>query len=120
MKYRKAFLRQRYATLEIQRFARGAITRKSLLGASCYSNISKLGDQTLALKILLQAVLKLQRWWRGKLLHEQRTKAALVIQSHVRGWTARRSASRNKHQIIVIQIIWKLDLVHGEKLNNNA
>ncbi|XP_016491298.2 uncharacterized protein LOC107810980 isoform X2 [Nicotiana tabacum] len=103
MKYRKAFLRQRHATLEIQRFARGAITRKSLLGASCYSNISKLGDQTLALKIQLQAVLKLQRWWRGKLLHEQRTKAALVIQSHVRGWTARQSASRNKHQIIVIQ-----------------
>ncbi|XP_075090893.1 uncharacterized protein LOC107824776 isoform X2 [Nicotiana tabacum] len=107
MKYQKAFFHQRHATLEIQRFARGAITRKRLLGASCYRNISKLGYQTLALKILLQAVLKLQRWWRGKLLHEQRTKAALVIQSHVRGWTARKSASRNKHQIVVIQAYMK-------------
>ncbi|MCD7453220.1 hypothetical protein HAX54_020163 [Datura stramonium] len=106
LKYRKAFLHQKHATLEIQRFARGAITRKRLLGASCYRNVSKLGYQTLELKILLQAVVKLQRWWRCRLLDEQRTKAAVVIQSHVLGWIARQSVSRNKEQLL--QAVLKL------------
>ncbi|XP_059292899.1 uncharacterized protein LOC132046322 isoform X3 [Lycium ferocissimum] len=119
LKYRKTFLRQKHATLEIQRFARGATTRKRLLGASCYRNVSKLGYQTLELKLLLQAVVKLQRWWRGKLLHEQRTKAAVVIQSHVLGWIARQSVSRNKERllqaVIKLQRWWRGKLLHEQR-----
>ncbi|KAM3285377.1 abnormal spindle-like microcephaly-associated protein [Capsicum chacoense] len=119
LKYRKAFLCQKHAALEIQRFARGAITRKRLLGASCYRNVSKLGNQALELKILLQAVVKLQRWWRCKVLHEHRTKAAIVIQSHVRGWIARKNVSRNKEQllqaVLKLQRWWRGKLLHEQR-----
>ncbi|XP_015067274.1 abnormal spindle-like microcephaly-associated protein homolog [Solanum pennellii] len=119
LKYRKAFLHQKHAVLEIQRFARGAITRKRLLGASCYRNVSKLGYQALELKILLQAVVKLQRWWRCKLLHAQRTKAAVVIQSHVLGWIARKRASRSKERllqaVLKLQRWWRSKLLHEQR-----
>ncbi|KAK4360953.1 hypothetical protein RND71_019905 [Anisodus tanguticus] len=118
LKYRKAFLRQKHSILEIQRFARGSITRKRLLGASCYCSVSKLGYQTPELKILLQAVVKLQRWWRAKLLHEQRTKAAVVIQSHVLGWIARQNVSRNKERslqaVSKLQRRWRDKLLHEQ------
>ncbi|XP_015164561.1 abnormal spindle-like microcephaly-associated protein homolog [Solanum tuberosum] len=119
LKYQKAFLHQKHAILEIQRFARGAITRKRLLGASCYRNVSKLGYQALELKILLQAVVKLQRWWRCKLLHAQRTKAAVVIQSHALGWIARQRASRNKERllqaVLKLQRWWRSKLLHEQR-----
>ncbi|WMV16256.1 hypothetical protein MTR67_009641 [Solanum verrucosum] len=119
LKYQKAFLHQKHAILEIQRFARGAITRKRLLGASCYRNVSKLGYQALELKILLQAVVKLQRWWRCKLLHAQRTKAAVFIQSHALGWITRQRASRNKERllqaVLKLQRWWRSKLLHEQR-----
>lgn len=56
------------------------------------------------LKMLLTSVLKLQRWWRGVLFLNSRTKSAIIIQSHIRGWIARREATRERHRVVVIQV----------------
>lgn len=53
--------------------------------------------------IFLWSVLKLQRWWRGVLKQKSRTKSAAVIQSHVRGWIARREGNRKRQCIMIIQ-----------------
>lgn len=87
-------------------------------GASCYRNVSKLGYQALELKILLQAVVKLQRWWRCKLLHAQRTKAAVVIQSHVLGWIAWKRASNKERllqAVLKLQRWWRGKLLHKQR-----
>lgn len=60
--------------------------------------------QSCQLKILLSSVSKLQRWWRGVLLLKSKTKSAIVIQSHVRGWIARQEAARERHRVVVIQV----------------
>ncbi|KAL6332270.1 hypothetical protein AAG906_001985 [Vitis piasezkii] len=66
------------------------------------------------LKMLLTSVLKLQRWWRGVLLLKSRTKSAIIIQSHIRGWIARREATRERHRVVVIQSYWKGYLARKE------
>lgn len=60
--------------------------------------------QNFQLKMLLSSVLKLQRWWRGVLLLKSRIKSAITIQSHIRGWIARREATRERHRVVVIQV----------------
>ena len=45
------------------------------------------------MKQVVFSVLKLQRWWRDISL-KQRTKSAVIIQSHIRGLITRRKASR--------------------------
>ncbi|KAA8520051.1 hypothetical protein F0562_014275 [Nyssa sinensis] len=112
IKYWKIYNFYRHAAIEIQRFIRGEITRKRLLGASCLREAlpivctfkpSRVHVQSLELKIFLQSVVKLQRWWRGVLSIKSRTQSAIIIQSHIRGWIARRGASRERDRILMIQ-----------------
>ncbi|KAL3820693.1 hypothetical protein ACJIZ3_006598 [Penstemon smallii] len=107
MNLHKAFLSQRHAAIYIQRFVRGEITRKRLLGASCYHKILEHSFYALELKIFMQSVVKLQRWWREVLQVKLKTKSAIVIQSHFRGLMARQMAKKEKMRVIVIQSYWK-------------
>ncbi|KAE9461705.1 hypothetical protein C3L33_06407, partial [Rhododendron williamsianum] len=108
----KVFRCHRNAAIEIQRFVRGQIVRRRLLGASCLykgvpmecTSTSRTWFHSLEWGIFLCSVLKLQRWWRGVLLQKSRTKSAVVIQSHVRGWIARREENRKRQCIIIIQM----------------
>eukprot|EP01018_Ginkgo_biloba_P018120 Gb_33771 [translate_table: standard] len=61
-----------------------------------------------------QSVLKLQRWWRDILAH--RSRSALVIQSHFRGWASRRVFSRAKHAAVLIQACWRSYLVRNSQV----
>ena len=56
------------------------------------------------LKLVLCSVLRLQRWWRRVLSLRLQTESAIIIQSHVRGWIARRNAAMERHYIVVIQV----------------
>ncbi|KAJ6737939.1 hypothetical protein OIU74_002992 [Salix koriyanagi] len=108
---RTAFNSRKGATIEIQRFVRGHTTRNRLLGAShssggiaSYGNFLTSGVcfQSLELKVMMSSVLKLQGWWRGILFLKLRTKSAIVIQAHIRGWIGRQMASRER-QCVVLQ-----------------
>ncbi|XP_059662135.1 uncharacterized protein LOC132308145 [Cornus florida] len=111
-KYRELFHSYRTAAIEIQRFVRGHMFRRSLLGFSCLHKTVPIGCSfnpasgcfhSIELKMFLQSVLKLQRWWRGVLLFKSRLNSAIIIQSHIREWIARRSATRARRRIIAIQ-----------------
>ncbi|XP_038893578.1 abnormal spindle-like microcephaly-associated protein homolog isoform X2 [Benincasa hispida] len=111
---RIAFHRQRYAAIEIQRLLRGQISRMKLLGAaselrSGFSSgyFSRGSCKIFELKLVLNSILKLQRWWKGVLLLRLRSRSTIVIQSHIRGWISRRRAATERHQIILIQSHWK-------------
>ncbi|KAB2007240.1 hypothetical protein ES319_D10G014700v1 [Gossypium barbadense] len=108
----KAFHLQKLAAINIQRVIRGQLSRSRLLGASSFHaatagsyncKISKGFFQSFELKLVITSVLKLQRWWRCVMLLELRTKSAIIIQSHARGWIAKRETYRQKHCIAVIQ-----------------
>ncbi|OMO64877.1 IQ motif, EF-hand binding site [Corchorus olitorius] len=123
LKCQKAFNLQKQAATEIQRFIRGQITRNRLLGASSLhaANIGssnfKMSEgffRSFELTLVMVSVLKLQRWWRGVLLRKLRTKSAIIIQSHLRGWIARQKAQREKHCTVLIQSYWKGYLARKE------
>ncbi|XP_057512986.1 uncharacterized protein LOC130795050 isoform X2 [Actinidia eriantha] len=111
----KAFHSYKNSATEIQRFVRGQIVRRRLLGDSCLHKAvpkccmlnSRGWFCSLELSIFLCSVSKLQRWWRGVLMHKSRIKSAVIIQSHIRGWIARREANRERHRVTVIQSYWK-------------
>ncbi|KAL0012367.1 hypothetical protein SO802_007475 [Lithocarpus litseifolius] len=112
----KTFQCQRRAAIEIQQFVRGHISRNRLLGSSslrtvipsgCLLKSSRGCFGSIELEILLCSVLKVQRWWKGVLLLKLRAKYAVIIQSHIRAWFARRNAAREKHHIVFIQSYWK-------------
>ncbi|KAK8273577.1 hypothetical protein V6Z12_D10G015000 [Gossypium hirsutum] len=112
----KAFHLQKLAAINIQRVIRGQLSRSRLLGASSFHaatagsyncKMSKGFFQSFELKLVITSVLKLQRWWRCVMLLELRTKSAIIIQSHARGWIAKRETYRQKHCIVVIQSYWK-------------
>ncbi|GAB4826609.1 hypothetical protein Ancab_033502 [Ancistrocladus abbreviatus] len=114
--YYKAFHAYRHSAIEIQRYVRGRIARTRLLGASCLHAVasadstfltSRDGYLSIELKIVLQAIVKLQMWWKRVLVRKSRTEAAIIIQSHTRGWIGRRKAARKKHRIVLIQSCWK-------------
>ncbi|XWS15589.1 hypothetical protein CRYUN_Cryun34aG0013700 [Craigia yunnanensis] len=116
LKCQKAFHFQKKAAIEIQRFIRGQITRNRLLGASslhatttgnCNFKMSEGSFRSFELTLVITSVLKLQRWWSGVLLLKLRTKSAIIIQSHTRGWIARQKAYREMHSIVAIQSYWK-------------
>ncbi|KAJ0018873.1 hypothetical protein Pint_10934 [Pistacia integerrima] len=118
---KRAFHFNKTAAIEVQRFVRGQITRRRLLGGtSCYrattigSNCNTLTDcfQSFELGIVLSSVLKLQRWWRHVLL--SKATSVIIIQSHIRGWAARKKVSREKHRVVVIQSYWKGYLTRKE------
>ncbi|XP_065879839.1 uncharacterized protein [Euphorbia lathyris] len=111
---RKALDANINAAIEIQRFVRGQIARKRLLGAShfsvarhCNFQTSVACNQSFELKTMLSSILKLQRWWRGVLLQKLRTKSATIIQSYIRGWIGQRRASNKRHYVVIIQAHWK-------------
>ncbi|XP_045815705.1 abnormal spindle-like microcephaly-associated protein homolog isoform X3 [Trifolium pratense] len=110
----EALKSQEYAALELQRYIRGHLTRNLLLGsasklravaARCISKPT--GCSSFQLELFLFQVVKLQRWWKNLMLHKLMTKSAIIIQSHIRGWIARRKTIVYKHYIIVIQSHWK-------------
>ncbi|CAJ2649516.1 unnamed protein product [Trifolium pratense] len=110
----EALKSQEYAALELQRYIRGHLTRNLLLGsasklravaARCISKPT--GCSSFQLELFLLQVVKLQRWWKNLMLHNLMTKSAIIIQSHIRGWIARRKTIVYKHYIIVIQSHWK-------------
>ncbi|XP_068644949.1 uncharacterized protein [Aristolochia californica] len=111
---RRDFIRQREAIIKIkrvirylnQRKARILIARNSLLGKP-HCPVK----QNFKTERLLPFVLKVQRWWRTILLSKSRMKYALIIQSHFRGWMARREACKRRHHILVIQSYMKGYLV---------
>ncbi|KAM7525225.1 hypothetical protein LguiA_015127 [Lonicera macranthoides] len=110
----RAFHFYRLSAIEIQRFIRGRIIRRRLLGASCLQEPKSTGyisssgyTQSVELKLYLKSVLMLQRWWKCILLLKSRTRSAIIIQSHIRGWMARCRASRERRRVVVIQSFWK-------------
>ncbi|KAG9136451.1 hypothetical protein Leryth_023332, partial [Lithospermum erythrorhizon] len=107
MKYRKTYLSCRQAAIQIQALIRGEITRKRMLGASSVSIAPTNRLPNAELNIFIDCVLKLQRWWRGILLIKIKTKSAILIQSNVRGWLARRRATRENVCIVLIQSYWR-------------
>ncbi|GFS29885.1 hypothetical protein Acr_00g0008960 [Actinidia rufa] len=84
----------------------------SLMGASCLPKAVPKGCIlnsggwfcSLELSIFLCSVSKLQRWWRGLLMHKSRIKSTVIIQSHIRGWMGRREANRERHRVTIIQM----------------
>ncbi|KAI3710467.1 hypothetical protein L2E82_40250 [Cichorium intybus] len=103
----KAFKSYKNAAIVIQRSVRVCITIKRLLG--CNHDAQKESFNSHKLKTYVDSVTKLQRWWRGVLLTRtiKRTRSAIVIQSNVRGWIARKTTTQRRHRIAVIQSYWK-------------
>lgn len=83
----------------------GASSLRAVISSGCLLKSSRGCFKSTELEILLCSVLKLQRWWKGVLLLKLRIKSAVIIQSHIRAWLARRNSAREKHRIIVIQVI---------------
>lgn len=75
-----------------------------MTGASCCRHTSNDRLVNFELKIVLWSVLKIQRWWRSFLELKRRIRSVIIIQSHFRGWTARKIATRERHRIRVIQV----------------
>ncbi|KAF4372521.1 hypothetical protein F8388_027194 [Cannabis sativa] len=107
LKCRKIFYCQSQAICKIQHFVRGHITRKKLIGVSSKYAVLPSAHPSCKVNLALRSVLKLQRWWRGVLSHKHKTKSAIIIQSHVRGWIVRKNATRERQHIILIQSYWK-------------
>ncbi|XP_037496535.1 abnormal spindle-like microcephaly-associated protein homolog isoform X2 [Jatropha curcas] len=112
----KAFHCSKIAAVEIQRFVRGQITRKSLLGASHFQSATDANfnlqtsvgcTQSFELKMMISSILKLQRWWRSVSSLKLRIKSVILIQSYLRGWIARREVSRERHCAVMIQSHWR-------------
>ncbi|CAL1397783.1 unnamed protein product [Linum trigynum] len=113
----KTFRAHKVAAIEIQRFVRGHITRKRLLGASSFCAATILSEDCLGsfqLQVVLSSVFKLQRWWKSVSLHKRRTKAAMIIQSHVRVWISKQRINTERHQVIMIQSHWRGYLARKE------
>lgn len=115
-KCQKKFMCYKRAAIQIQRFVRDHITRRGLLGSSNGCDIRSSSDYLTnpELKPYSSSVLKLQRWWRSVSVFKSRTKSAIIIQSQIRGWIARRRATRERHRITVIQSYWKGYLARKE------
>ncbi|KAJ0787782.1 putative IQ motif, EF-hand binding, calponin domain, armadillo-like helical, CH domain superfamily [Helianthus annuus] len=109
----KEFNSHKNAAIVIQRFVKGWIVRKRLLESDaisgCNHDHTKDGYDGHEFKLYECSTLKLQRWWRGILLtqSQKRSRSAVLIQSNVRGWIARKKAAQSKHRIAVIQSYWK-------------
>ncbi|XP_024993000.1 abnormal spindle-like microcephaly-associated protein homolog [Cynara cardunculus var. scolymus] len=114
----KAFNCYTDATIVIQQSVRGCIARKRLLGVSCLRQGARTGCNHDAPKdcfdnhelktyaIIIQSGV---RGWiaRRKTAQKRRTKSAIVIQSWVRGWIARKTMAQRRHRIVLIQSYWK-------------
>ncbi|KAL8107767.1 hypothetical protein AgCh_024245 [Apium graveolens] len=111
LKRNELYASQNIAATEIQRFARGWIARKSLLGASSiheaavkYIYESQSGCfQSIQLRIVLYSIRKLQIWWRNVSMQKERLNSAVVIQAHSRGWIVRRRTIDKRQCVVLIQ-----------------
>lgn len=83
---------------------------RAVVPAGCVSR--PVGCCSFQLELFLFSVVKLQRWWKFHLLHKLMTKFAIIIQSHTRGWMARRKAIVHRHHIIVIQVLYFFNRYH--------
>ncbi|XP_004507698.1 uncharacterized protein [Cicer arietinum] len=111
LKYQKTLICQKDAALEIQRLIRGHLTRNRLLGSasklratitvSCISR--PVGLRSFQLEAFMSTVVKLQRWWKGRMLVKLMIKSAIIIQSCTRGWIARRKATVEKRHIVAME-----------------
>ncbi|KNA22012.1 hypothetical protein SOVF_038020 [Spinacia oleracea] len=106
---RYAFHRYRHAATEIQRLVRGKISRNRLLGSSSLPVIASIGHRSCSseLSIVLDAIVKLQRWWKGALEFKLRKEAAVVIQSYMRRFICQQKTLKERHHAITIQAHWK-------------
>ncbi|KAM7264402.1 hypothetical protein ACFE04_002085 [Oxalis oulophora] len=115
--FQKAFHGQLHAAIIIQRFIRAHGARCRLSGASSFDEALSSGSKVRASKDLtrkMSASLKLQRWWKGVMLIKLKTKSAITIQCHIRGWIARRKTAVERQHILVIQSCWKGYLARKE------
>lgn len=80
----------------------GASKLRAVVPVGCNSRPG--GCYSFQLELFLCSVVRLQRWWKGLLLHRLMTKSAIIIQSCTRGWMARRKASVHRRHIVVIQV----------------
>ncbi|CAI0468264.1 unnamed protein product [Linum tenue] len=86
-------------------------------GASSFCAATILSEDCLGsfqLQVVLSSVFKLQRWWKSVSLHKRRTKAAMTIQSHVRVWISKQRINTERHQVIMIQSHWRGYLARKE------
>ncbi|PNT75007.1 hypothetical protein BRADI_1g26170v3, partial [Brachypodium distachyon] len=106
-----AFQQNRGSTIVIQRFARGFLARKRLLGSSlqAYKGTFALDGsqheryhQRIELKIVVYSILRLQRWWREVLLHRSIRRSVISIQSS-RRWRKVMFLESRKRAAIIIQ-----------------
>ncbi|XP_009407068.2 uncharacterized protein LOC103989847 [Musa acuminata AAA Group] len=118
----KSFNRFKFAAIVIQQDTRGQLARNRLLGASSLqssklhfgsSNVTKLSKiKHLELKIVLCAVVRIQRWWRQVIMCRSQTIAVILLQSFIRGWNARKATNKLRYSIITIQRWWRNILFH--------
>ncbi|KAL5773413.1 hypothetical protein ACOSP7_013002 [Xanthoceras sorbifolium] len=103
---RQQIFRKKHCIVLIQSYWKGYLVRKesSQQLLDLHSRVQKSATN----------VVKLQRWWRHVLLLKLRTKSAIIIQSHVRGWIVREKVSKEKHCIVLIQSYWKGYLARKE------
>ncbi|KAK9681570.1 hypothetical protein RND81_10G011800 [Saponaria officinalis] len=111
----QAFQSSRHAATEIQRVVRGRLTRAKLLGASSLrvtaseSTLLTVGYRTHSseLKIVVHAIMNLQRWWKSVLTRKSREAAVVIIQSYIRGYLCRCRAAKEEQHALIIQAHWK-------------
>lgn len=89
-------------------FVSGASSLHPVIPHGCLLKTTSAFCSSVELNIVFCSVLKLQRWWRGVLSLKQRTKSAIIIQSHIRVWFARQKASRERHCSVVIQVRYSI------------
>ncbi|KAK1280432.1 hypothetical protein QJS04_geneDACA018211 [Acorus gramineus] len=116
-KCQKEFKLCRLSAIKIQRFARGQLARRKLLGASscqfgqqmdqCEDLVIWSSSELSETKIFLHSVLILQRWWRRVLWLKSQIRSVVMIQSCIRGWLIREESIRKKRSIVVIQCCWR-------------
>uniref|UniRef100_A0A2N9F0U2 Calponin-homology (CH) domain-containing protein n=1 Tax=Fagus sylvatica TaxID=28930 RepID=A0A2N9F0U2_FAGSY len=99
---------------DLQSKAAGASSLHAVIPSGCLLKSSRVRFRSIELEILFCSALKVQRWWKGVLLLKLRAKSAVIIQSHIRAWFARRNAAREKHLIVFIQSYWKGYLTRKE------
>jgi len=73
---------------------------RSLIG----SNTMTTTYQSYELKIIMDSILKLQRWWKQVSRIKSRTISAISIQSSIHGWNARRTSWKKRQSVSKIQV----------------
>lgn len=75
---------------------------RATITVSCISR--PVGLRSFQLEAFMSTVVKLQRWWKGRMLVKLMIKSAIIIQSCTRGWIARRKATVEKRHIVAMEV----------------